>query len=183
MAIWDLDVQPAATLSWPGVATAWVHRSQVNDTDRADQLHCVLNHRGEDNGVVTTDEHLRRLYHGRLADIDLPDTQGVHVVDMPLTKNTNVVRVVLQHLSGEPVDKDKFEFSISDRNRRMEWDNAVSDPTWVCYSACHTTSALPASSIPTICGSRRSARLWPSWSVGRLMAPDTEAGRGPVGSR
>lgn len=113
----------------------------VNDTDRADQLHCVLNHRGEDNGVVTTDEHLRRLYHGRLADIDLPDTQGVHVVDMPLTKNTNVVRVVLQHLSGEHLDKEQVRvLHLGPQPPGMEWDNAVSDPTWVRYSACHTTS-------------------------------------------
>lgn len=175
----DLDVQPGryTLVAWcgDGVGSSFT----VNDTDRADQLHCVLNHRGEDNGVVTTDEHLRRLYHGRLADIDLPDTQGVHVVDMPLTKNTNVVRVVLQHLSGEPVDKDKFEFSISDRNRRMEWDNAVSDPTWVCYSACHTTSGTAGIIDPDNLWQSSFSAAVAELSVGRLMAPDTEAGRGP----
>ncbi|MDE6490955.1 MAG: FimB/Mfa2 family fimbrial subunit, partial [Muribaculaceae bacterium] len=175
----DLDVPPGryTLVAWcgDGVGSSFT----VNDTDRADQLHCVLNHRGDDNGVLTTDEHLRRLYHGRVVDVELPDRQGVHVVEMTLMKNTNTVRFLLQHLSGEPVDKDKFVFTITDRNRRMEWNNDLVDQTWVRYSACHTSAGTAGIIDP--------GNLWQSSfsaavaeiSTGRLIAPDAGR-RGPA---
>ena len=59
---------------------------------------------------------------------------------MPLTKNTNVFRVVLQHLSGEDIDPANFEFTIEDDNGWLAYDNAMlrEEPVvyrpWAVYS-------------------------------------------------
>lgn len=45
-------------------------------------------------------EDLGRLYHGCVENVNFTDEQGVHVYDVALTKNTNSVKIVLQHLSG-----------------------------------------------------------------------------------
>lgn len=44
---------------------------------------------------------------------------------MPLTKNTNHIRVILQHLSGEDVNKADFTFRIDDENGLMAHDNEL----------------------------------------------------------
>ena len=66
--------------------------------------------------------------------------KGTYTFDVPLIKNTNNVRVVLQHLSGEPVDKDKFTFTIYDENGMMDWDNSLLPDEPITYYAWHTDS-------------------------------------------
>jgi len=53
-------------------------------------------------------------------------------------KNTNNVRVVLQHLSGEAMDKDRFVFTITDTNGSMDWDNSLRPDEPVTFYAWHT---------------------------------------------
>ncbi len=48
------------------------------------------------------------------------------------------MRVVLQHLSGEAVDKDKFVFTITDTNGSMDWDNTLLPDELVTFYAWHT---------------------------------------------
>ena len=67
-----------------------------------------------------------------------PDTEGSHLYTVPLVKNTNSVRVVLQHLSGEKVDKDKFLFTITDDNGYMDWDNSLLPEADITYYAWRT---------------------------------------------
>lgn len=59
------------------------------------------------------------------ADITVADTEGHSQVVMGLTKNTNNLRVVLQHNDGSAVDPDDFEFSITADNSTMSHDNSV----------------------------------------------------------
>ena len=44
---------------------------------------------------------------------------------MCIRDSTNNVRVVLQHISGEAVDKDRFVFTITGTNGSMDWDNTL----------------------------------------------------------
>lgn len=46
--------------------------------------------------------------------------------------------MVLQHLSGEAVDKDKFVFTITDTNGSMDWDNTLLPDEPVTFFAWHT---------------------------------------------
>ena len=78
------------------------------------------------------------MFHGWLPDQTFGETEGTYTYTVPLVKNTNNVRVVLQHLSGEAVDKDKFVFTITDTNGNMDWDNTLLPDEPVTFYAWHT---------------------------------------------
>lgn len=74
---------------------------EIGIGDTRDPLHCRLNRTTHpEDGAIST-EDLHPLFHGTL-DVNLPENLdgGEYVYTMPLTKDTNVFRIVLQHLSG-----------------------------------------------------------------------------------
>ncbi|WP_455497293.1 FimB/Mfa2 family fimbrial subunit [Coprobacter sp.] len=115
----------------------------------AENLHCRLTcvsgtSDGSSNEApppVRSDKDLEPLFHGMM-DVELPanDNGGEYTYEMPLTKNTNVFRVVLQHLSGEDINVNDFEFSIEDANGWLAYDNSmlrdlpVDYRPWALYS-------------------------------------------------
>lgn len=50
-----------------------------------------------------------------------------------MRKNTNNIRIVLQHLSGEPVDPDQFDFSVIADNTHMAVDNSLISKGYTTY--------------------------------------------------
>jgi hypothetical protein len=104
-----------------------------------DGFGCTLNVTGSRDYSV--DHDLDALYHGLMDNVEFPDEPGEHVVTMPLTKDTNRFRVVLQHLSGEPIEDDAFSFSIEADNAVLAYDNSVIDGNNVTYLPWHTSSA------------------------------------------
>lgn len=125
----------------PGTYTllAWCgkgHRTSftVNEND----LGCTLLRDHTPDGQAFVNHDLDRLYHGVLEAQDFPDSEGVHIYTVPLIKNTNDVHVVLQHLSGEPVDKDDFTFTITSDNGLMAWDNQLVADEPITYYAWYT---------------------------------------------
>jgi desulfoferrodoxin (superoxide reductase-like protein) len=105
--------------------------SAADDPDLED-VDYVVNHRIDD------------LYHGLVGDVEMPDTPGEHIYWVPLTKDTNHVRVVLQHVNGDPIDEDQFTFKIEDDNAVLNYDNSLIPGHPVMYypwtSAAATTS-------------------------------------------
>ncbi len=112
------------------------------------ELTCTLNRERDTDGTAHVRTDLDRLYHGYLADQHFADTEGTYVFTVPLAKNTNNVRVVLQHLSGEPVDQDRFTFSIEASNGSMNWDNGLLPDERITYHAWLTRSGT-AEVVPT----------------------------------
>lgn len=113
----------------------------VPDAKHHTGLTCTMlrNHEeGHGGGTVRTD--MNRLYHGRITAQAFPEEEGTFIYTIPLIKNTNEVNVVLQHLSGEPVDKDDFTFTITAANGSMDWDNHLLDDETITYYA-HTTKS------------------------------------------
>lgn len=105
-------------------------------------LTCTLNRQYDDSGHAFVQDDLDRLFYGWLPNQTFGETEGTYTYTLPLMKNTNNVRVVLQHLSGEPVDKDKFIFTIHDDNGRMNWDNGLLPDEQITYYAWHTDSGV-----------------------------------------
>ena len=103
-------------------------------------LGCSLNHKSDADGSAYTDGRIDDLYYGYLAEADFTADEGTVMVTLPLMKNTNNFKVVLQHLSGKPVDKDKFEFFITDDNGKMDWDNSLLPCDNVTYRAWSVSS-------------------------------------------
>lgn len=98
------------TAMQPGVSTIQDLTNMVNRT-----------HDAEGNAVVG---EVNNLFYGATADT-LPDEEGIHVVTVPLMKNTKRINVVLQSLSGKTLDVDKFRFSITSGNGKMNYDNSL----------------------------------------------------------
>ena len=127
----DLPAGDYKLLAWCGLQNDGEHdesfsvpEARVGET-RMEQLQCALNRRHDDAGAYS-ETHLYRLFHGTL-DVSLPvnDDGGSYDYTMPLTKNTNHIRVILQHLSGEDVNKADFTFRIDDENGLMAHDNEL----------------------------------------------------------
>jgi len=116
------------------VPEAVVGRTRLSD------LRCSLNREHDADGAYCRDK-LYPLYHG-LLDVDLPELEdgGEHTCTMYLTKDTNHVRVILQHLSGKDVDKDDFTFRIKSENGLMDYDNRLLPDEMITYHAYDITS-------------------------------------------
>jgi len=127
----DLPAGDYKLLAWCGLQNDGereesfsVPEARVGET-RMEQLQCALNRQHDESGAYSN-EHLYRLFHGVL-DVSLPvnDDGGSYEYTMSLIKNTNHIRVILQHLSGEDVNKDDFIFRIDDENGLMAHDNEL----------------------------------------------------------
>lgn len=136
----EVDVAPGSysLLAWCGLAGG--NSFAVPVSSRKEDLICSLKREHKLDGTAYVKEDLNRLYHGYLEKQTFSSEEGTHTFVVPLVKNTNNIRVVLQHLSGEPVDKDKFTFSITDENGVMNWDNKLLSDESVTYYAWHTDS-------------------------------------------
>jgi hypothetical protein len=109
-----------------------------------DNLGCVLNTPATFSGRSSkseADDDLDALYHGLITEAEFPDKAGTYVVTMPLTKDTNRIRVVMQHSSGTPLDVNQFDFSITADNALLLWDNTVEPGHQVVYQPWNTSSA------------------------------------------
>ncbi len=109
---------------------------EIGIGDTRDPLHCRLNRTTHpEDGAIST-EDLHPLFHGTL-DVNLPENLdgGEYVYTMPLTKDTNVFRIVLQHLSGKDINADDFTFKIEDNNGWLHHDNSLRDDENITYHA------------------------------------------------
>lgn len=127
----DLPAGDYRLLAWCGLRNDGereesfsVPEARVGET-RMEQLQCTLNRERDESGAYS-EAHLYRLFHGTL-DVSLPVNEdgGSYDYTMYLTKNTNHVRVILQHLSGEDVNEAAFIFRIDDENGLMAHDNEL----------------------------------------------------------
>lgn len=97
-------------------------------------------------------DNFRDLYHGKLADVTFPEEQGTHCFETSLTKDTNDVHIVLQHLSGDRVDDSLFLFTIEEENGKMDWDNTVLPDEPLRYYAHTVTSGYAGLDVPDYTG-------------------------------
>lgn len=102
--------------------------------------------------------NFRDLYHGKLMDVTFPDTQGTHVYEISLTKDTNDVHVVLQHLSGDPVDETQFLFTIEEESGLMDWDNTVLPDEPLRFYAHTVRSGSAGVDVPDYTGDGQGGR-------------------------
>ncbi len=93
-------------------------------------------------------DDFRDLYHGKLMDVEFTDRQGTHIFEVRLTKDTNDVHVVLQHLSGDPVDENKFLFTIEEENGYLDWDNTILSDEPIRYYAHTVTNGYAGMDVP-----------------------------------
>lgn len=131
----DVDVAPGrySLLAWAGDENQ--HSFEIGTTGRSGntELTARLIREREASGEAISKEQLSRLYHGYVADVEFPESEGEHRVTVPLTKNTNYVKVILQQVAGLPLDMKDIEVTITDDNGMMEWDNSLRQDEMITY--------------------------------------------------
>ena len=105
-----------------------------------DELTCTVSRQHEGDGSTATAGELAPTFHSLVTSCTLPDSYGTHYVDIPLVKDTKTVRVVLQHLNGEPIDVDGFSFSVTCANGLMAHDNSLLPDETLHYRPYYTAS-------------------------------------------
>ena len=79
---------------------------------------------------------LTPLFHGMMKNADLTAVYGqTKTVTAKLTKDTNHFKVVLQHLSGNNLAPDDFDFVITDNNGYLDYDNNLLADDELIYPA------------------------------------------------
>lgn len=180
-----LDIEPGTydLLTWAGdydksfdIAQGEVGRSTLADFD------CHMRTETEDDGGKGVCEELAPLYHN-LQTVELPyaSPSNPHTVTVPLVKDTNTFRIVLQHINGEPVDYRDFEVTVTDSNGWMGHDNRLLGDEMLTYRPIYefsgtvdintdpvTPSAQPAATAQPATRSAMSAMLV-EFTTGRLL--------------
>lgn len=106
---------------------------------RIEELQCRLN-RSTDAGTgqAVSDKDLHPLYHGILRNVILSERDDItdHLQEtytIPLIKDTNSVRVILQNLSGHDLDPHDFSYTIEESNGLMYYDNTLRPDETIQY--------------------------------------------------
>lgn len=137
----DLPAGDYRLVAWCGLdndgkrpETFSVPEVRVGET-RIEDLRCRLN-REYDGATAYSEAKLCPLFHG-MKNVSLPtnDDGGDYTFTMDLTKDTNHVRIILQHLSGEDVNVNDFNFRIEEENGLMNYDNALLSDEMIEYRA------------------------------------------------
>ena len=99
-----------------------------------EELICQLNRAGD--GIVNDD--LEDLFHGQVENLSFGRAASpMEEVVIPLTKNTNSIRIILQQVSGKPINVEDFRFTITDKNGKMNFDNSIMEDEMLTYEAWH----------------------------------------------
>lgn len=135
-----LDVKPGSydLLVWGGAySDSFDIAVGTEGVSKIDDFHAYMHRITDDGGHYV--EKIAPLFHG-LMSVELPyaPPKSPNIVDIPLMKDTNAVRVVLQQLSGDPVEVSDFNFTITDANGHLNYDNSLRGSETITYLPWYT---------------------------------------------
>ena len=105
-----------------------------------DELKCRMNRiygRAADGSAIVN-ENLAPLFHGEVTKQNFSRAGREQIITVPLVKNTNTIRIILQQISDNKVDVSKFEFTITDDNGLMNYDNKLLEDETLTYYPWYT---------------------------------------------
>lgn len=145
------NVQPGTydLIAWCGMANgkSFVWQGGSSPKSKEDLITSMNRQYNTQEGAYS-DVALEALFHGMENSVVFPDAPGVHTVStLSLTKNTNTVRVILQHYAGKTLNEKDFSFTIEDENGLMNHDNNVLADETITYKEWTKTSgevSMPA---------------------------------------
>ncbi len=130
-----IELEPGSydLLAWCGIGSgqSFDVPQAIEGVTTMHEMKCRMQ-RTHIDGTAHITEDLQPLFHG-MKHITIENNPGTHYETLYLTKNTNNVRVILQHLSGEDVNPDNFTFEIQDYNGYMDYNNDLLDDELLIY--------------------------------------------------
>lgn len=174
----NLDDLPRGTYDM----IVWGHGDNFDDTFNVnvpaavrapEDLYCTLRTKFYAEGEYS-DSDLRHLYHARQrVSVGDHDSDVVTLPPMMLTKDTNVVRVLLQHLDGSGIDSSHFDFTITDNYTVLDHRNIPANQAKLTYRAWSKQDAVAGGIGPTRAQSSVSTVV-AEMSTSRIMARDAD---------
>ena len=161
-------------VAWCGLKDNAGFSIDTYEPTSAEELRTTLLTHTTDEGEVS-DILLGNLYHGVADGVEYkkdPYRPSAIDVTIPLVKNTNDVRILLQHLDGSPFSPDDFSVTITYPNALLDHRNTIREETpAVVYRAWNvkygqTTAPVPDQGRAT----ETVAALMHEHSTSRLMA-------------
>ena len=138
----DVDLAPGkySLLAWCGLNDG-LHSYDVPTltpgSSTMEELKNTLKRQAADDGTAVVGE-IDQLYHG-IANADFPDEEGVHTAIVPLMKDTNRVKVVLQNLSEDSaMGVDDYKIFITAENGKLDYDNSLMKDELLTYVPYYT---------------------------------------------
>ena len=140
-----------------------------------DDLTCRMNRIARSRSSVESMDsvgYLKPLWHGKveanLASRASQSTPNIHIIEVPLVKNTNTLRVILQQLSDKHVDVTDYKFVVTDDNGLMNYDNALMEDDSLAYYPYYTAQGSTEVEVGSRAGEELSVAV-AELSVGRLV--------------
>lgn len=138
----QLDPGEYRLLAWGGLMNEesfdLLANAEIGKT-KLHELQVKMHRDHNENGDAVVEKDLLPLYHGSM-EIDVNDVDGTYKHTMSLMKDTNVVRILLNELSGHEADAEDFIFEIEDSNGLYDWDNTLLDDEQITYKAWYKES-------------------------------------------
>lgn len=160
-------------MAWAGQGHLDSPHFSLNDSgDDHTSLLCTINREHDADGNAVVDDRLHNLYKDlpqEFAVREFPDRQGTHVQTVRLMKNTNHITVVLQQLSGEPVDASAFDFEITDNNGLMNYNNALLPDETLTYKPNNVRNGLATGFVPENGAEASFVSAIANFAVGRML--------------
>lgn len=105
-----------------------------------EELQCRMDRvytRNEDGGAIVN-SRLSTLFHGQVTKHAFTSRAAMkQVVTIPLVKNTNTIKVILHQMDGVAIPAEDFEFTITDNNGLMDYDNSLLEDEELTYHSYH----------------------------------------------
>lgn len=178
----DVDLSPGRydMLAWcKGESPMADHTAfEIGRGQHPADFDAVLPLKGTAPGLYS-DLDITPLYHGWVTDVVCEDTYGD--VDLPaidLTKDTNVINVILENLDGREMKPSDFTISITGDNSEMDYRNQLAGSTGFVYrpwSLRAVSSQRPSKGRPADDDVTVVTGLFSELTLGRLMV-----GRAPM---
>ncbi|MBE6290758.1 MAG: hypothetical protein E7100_11130, partial [Bacteroidaceae bacterium] len=135
----DLAPGKYSLLAWCGLNDG-LHSYDVPSltpgSSTMEELKNTMKRQAADDGTAVVGE-IDQLYHGT-ANADFPDEEGVHIAIVPLMKDTNRVKVVLQNLSENTMSVDDYKIFITAENGKLDYDNSLMKDELLTYEPYYT---------------------------------------------
>lgn len=123
-----------------------------------------------------SNQHFGGLFYGYVEKADLKNLPpgSVNTVVIPLVKNTNNIRVLLQSINTDiNLTPEQFEFAIYDINPELGWDDNITTPIPITYDPFNTKQG----SITLNDNTEVMTAAVAEFSVGRLFTRTTDKTR------
>lgn len=129
-----LDVVPGnyRLIAWAGTSDndKIIVPQLTEGVSTIDELNCRINRYEHQllGEKIDSVGYIKPFWHGQYELNMTPATRNswnYDYITIPLVKNTNTIRIILQQMSGKELKKDDFIFSITDNNGWMNYDNSL----------------------------------------------------------